>query len=114
MAKTLVTGYAASVQVGLDSFAQFRQGAGEGRQAFELAFRGIATPAVVVAVLFAAFHVPARGLDVPRGARADTDIGPGRRDGEGADAVQHLVVADEPPPRIVVDEALARCRALKT
>ena len=37
----------------------------------------------VIAVLLAAFRVPARGLDVAVSERANPDVGPGRRDCQG-------------------------------
>ena len=63
-------------------------------------------PARVVAVLLAAPRVAAGGLDVAARARADPDVGPGRRDGERADPVQALLLADGLAFGRVIGEAL--------
>ncbi len=47
------------------------------------------TPLRVIAILLPAARVPARGLEVAAGRRADPDVGPRGRDGEGAHAFEH-------------------------
>src|SRR5438552_3400695 len=51
-------------------------------------------PALVVAVLLAAFCVAAAGLDVAVGEWTDPDVLPRRGDGERADARQRRLVVD--------------------
>ena len=83
------------------------------RQPLEFALRGVAAPVGVVAVLLPPLHVPPGRLDMPRRPRTDPHIRPGRRDGQGPDAGQHLPVADQPPLRVVIGEPLARRRPLQ-
>src|SRR5207248_2679096 len=69
-------------------------GAGEGDEAVVLGFVADGAPARVVAELFATAGVAAGGLQVAVGARADPDVGPRRRDDEGADALEVGGAAD--------------------
>ena len=64
-------------------------------------------PHVVVAVLAPAPGVDADGLDVAAVVGADPHVLPRRRDGQGADAGQHVEVADAPAVDVEVDESLA-------
>jgi hypothetical protein len=66
----------------------------------------------MVAVLLPSASVAADGLDVALGIGADPDLRPRRRDGEGLDASQRLVVVDERSVRVLVGEAVVRGEAL--
>ena len=60
----------------------------------ELGFIAGGAPLGMVAVLFSAAGVFAGGLNVSLAGGADPDVGPGGRDGEGADAAEGGGVAD--------------------
>ena len=84
----------ALVQVVIDLVPQRRQDAAEGGHAGELGLRPGGAPQRVVAVLLAAPLVAAGGLDVAARGPADPDVGVGRRDDQGADAVEGPWVGD--------------------
>src|SRR5262249_6693608 len=81
-------------QVLLDPPAEARQGPGEGDHAVVLRLVADLAPARVVAVLLAAAVVAPGRLEVAVGDGADPHVGPGRRDDQGADALQRFGVAD--------------------
>jgi hypothetical protein len=81
-------------QVRVEPLAHARQRAREVQHAVELHPVLSLAPRVVVAVLLAPGGVDPGGLDVPPLVGADPDVLPGRRDREGADALEHLAIAD--------------------
>src|SRR5690606_5307643 len=89
----------------LDALAQTGQGASEGGQALELVLCGMGRPVGMIAVLLAPARIAPRRLNMAGGARTDPDIGPGRRDGQAADAVQRGGVPDQVAVRIPIAEA---------
>ena len=64
------------------------QGLAEGDDAVELAIAAHRAPLRVIAVLLALARVAARRLQVTAGTAADPDLGIGRWDRQGADALQ--------------------------
>src|SRR5207248_5189623 len=77
-----------AAHVARDPPAQPGQGLGELDHAAVLVLVPDLAPAVVVAVLLAPARVPAGGLDVPTRTGADPDLGPRRRDGQPANALE--------------------------
>jgi hypothetical protein len=79
-----------------------------------LVFRLLSRLAVVgmVAILFAPFGVAAGGLNVSVGGGADPDVGPCRRDDQGAYALENRRVRDPPALGVEVDEAFSRRRRI--
>src|SRR5690606_12666427 len=96
---------AAPGQVVLDALAQTGQGAGESGQALELVLCGMGRPVGMIAVLLAPARIARCSLNMAGGARTDPDSGPGRRDGQAADAVQRGGVPDQASVRIPIAEA---------
>ena len=89
----LLAPQAALRQVALDPLADLRQRVAEGDHAAELGLVADLPPVGVVAVLLAPPGVAAGRLQMAVRAGADPDVGPGRRDGQLADALQGLLVA---------------------
>src|SRR6267378_2233142 len=98
-------------QIALHAFADLGEDFAELEHAAE--FRLVARLAVqgMVAVLLAAARVARSRLDVPFGVRAYPDVGPGRRNREGVDALALGLVRDALAVRCVEDPALSRALA---
>src|SRR5437763_645066 len=77
-----------------DARADAREGPRELEQLRELALVAASTKVRVVAVLLASARIAPGCLDVAIVARADADVGPGRRDREPADASDGLRIVD--------------------
>ncbi len=76
----------------------------EFEEAFVLRLVARRAPGPVIAILLPSPGVPAGRLDVPARVGADPDVGPGRRNREGLDAVQRAGIADPPARTLDVDE----------
>ncbi len=83
-------GETAAAQVALDLLAKERQRFGEADESLELGAAAVLRPVGMIAILLAAALVATGRLQVPLPVLADPDIGPGRRNGEAADARQGL------------------------
>ena len=88
--------------------AQHRQALGEAEDPVVLLPVAGRPPLVVVAVLAPALRVEPGRLDVPVRVRADPHVLPRRRDGQGPDAVDDVLVGDPLAVLVEVREALAR------
>src|ERR1700722_2027171 len=77
----------------LDTFAYGRQRRTKDGHAFILGFVAHFVPARMVPALFPASGIASGNLQVPLGIRANPYIRPGRRDDEGLNAGQRILVA---------------------
>ncbi|ANH67564.1 hypothetical protein ABE85_08290 [Mitsuaria sp. 7] len=82
------------------------QALAEVQQQAELVLAAQGHPVRVIAVLLAAAGVTRGGLDMAIVTRADPDVLVGRRDRQGADALERRCIAHRPPRRIDITEAL--------
>ena len=80
-------------QVGAQAPAQGRQRFAEGDDAVELAAIALAAPLRVVTVLLAPAGIAPAGLQVATRVGADSHLGPGGGNGQGADPFQGRLVA---------------------
>src|SRR5579864_8323268 len=85
-----------------------RQGFSEGQHAVVLDRVANLSPPLVIAILLSSAGVAAGRLDMPSGARADPDVGPGWWDDQALDALQRLLIPDGLPMGIQVGNRLAR------
>src|SRR3954453_14701691 len=106
-------------QVALHPCAELRQRPREFRHGVELLAVATLAPAVVVAVLLPSARVDSGRLNVPERIGTDPDVLPARRNREGPDALEGVLVVDplaalvhilEPPPPLPAGDS--RCRAV--
>ena len=94
--------------------AQLRQPLGEADELVELRLFLLSTEVGVVQVLAAPGGVDAGRLQLRIRLRGDPDVFPRRRDHEGTDALELLVVLDRVSARVDVAEASARAQPSPT
>jgi hypothetical protein len=106
----LVARQARQAQVGLHAPADTGQGAREVGEPVVFVFVALLAPGGMVAILLAPARIPAGGLHVPAARRTDPDRGPGGRNRQRADALQHRRLAQRPAVRRAIAEAAAARR----